>query len=114
EEETLCIRVGLLVRAGRQPEAVKVLGDSLASATKFSEATLLRLAAISRGAKLGVEDKCFARCEKEHGITAALAYAEAAQQFSGARGAEGLPLFNALRARAPEGERDSIDWQIAV
>jgi len=75
EEKTLCIKAGLLARSGNIAAAKAMLLASLHAATAPSEQTLLHYAGVSQALGLAIEQECFDRSEKEHGITPALAYA---------------------------------------
>ena len=120
EETTLAVKVGVLARAptpdGRA-QAAAALRDALASEVKFSSAGLLKLASISQATKLGTEDACFARFEKDFGLTPALAYARAVSKFAAGDPAAGLKELEAAKAKATSGgaatKPAGADWQVA-
>lgn len=102
EESTLLGQVSLLARSGKDDErrqAADLIAKAVESGTKLSEATLIRLAAVARAAKLGVDDKCYARAEKDYGPTPALAYAHACDRLAAGDAAGGLKLMNEAAAR---------------
>lgn len=112
EEHTLLGQISLLARSADDAErrkAAELITQAADSDAKPSEQALLRLAAVSRAAKLGVEEKCYARAEKEYGLTPALAYARAADRFAGGDTAGGLNVIDEAAARAAAKDRPSFE-----
>ncbi len=62
-------------RAGRLDDARQAIRAVLDRPSPARAATLLQIAGVSRRAKLGLDDACFAACERAHGMSPDLALA---------------------------------------
>ena len=114
EPQTLAIKVGLLGRsaqAGDRAKAEELLKAALAGPKPMSEQILLHMAATSRAAKLGLEEKCFERAERDHGMTVALAYAKAVDRFAAGRADDGMKVLQSTRPHLVQ--KDQVAWQMA-
>jgi len=108
--ELLCVQVDLLALNGTSQDAILEANKTLDNhELPLSQRSLLRLASISRQRRLGLEDKCLARCEVDHGITPDLAFAKALDLYLAKRGDEGLKVLEADRAKAASPQ--SIAWR---
>ncbi len=76
EESTLPLYVQLLVRTNQVEQAKAVINNALSSKKQPAVGTFLRLASVSRAAKLELEEACLAAAEKS-GLTPDLAVARA-------------------------------------
>ncbi len=113
EPRTLPVYVSLLARDGKLDEAKSVLNSALAAQAKdkqYNEETLLALASISRRYDLGLERTLFDLSLKEHGLTPALAMAQAEDLAKAGKAGQGL---SALREDAAK-NGNSLDWRIAI
>jgi len=111
EESTLELLVTLAKDHGHLDEARSAVTAVLDSSRPQTEHALVRMAAISEATGLGVEDGCFERSRHDHGLTATLAFAQAAYLFRHGKKTEGLALLD-------EGSRTGVDpkssaWPIA-
>lgn len=111
EETTLAIQISLLARSGDAAGAKKALDAALRAQSPMSESLLLNLGTISRDNKLGLEDACFARSEREHGLGANLAFARAVNLFQQGQAETGKKLLESARERS--GHADALSWRIA-
>lgn len=111
EDTTLMIQIELLAKDGKKDQAAGIIKTALARTPVAAEPLLLRLAALSRRYGLGLEMECFTLCEKAHGITPDLAYAEAISQAFEGRADAGLNLFDSLAAKV--GRPTEQRWRLA-
>jgi cellulose synthase operon protein C len=74
-----------------------------------SELTFLQLAAVSRINKMQLEDECYSRSEKAHGMTPQLAFAKALWMVGAGKPKDGLAFFESV---LPKPSTDSV-WQLA-
>lgn len=111
EEVSLALRVSHLARRGQVTEAGDAIRAALAGPNPLGERALARLAALSQEFKLGLEDACFERSEKDHGVTADLALARSARLHIAGKTDEGRKLFDAMRQRAKT--PSDLSWQLA-
>jgi tetratricopeptide (TPR) repeat protein len=100
EDTTLTIQIDLLARQGKKEEAAGLIRADLGRSPAASQPLLLRLAVLSRHFGLGVEQDCLAACQKAHGISADLAYAQAIDRWMAGKPDEGLAAFDSLASRA--------------
>lgn len=109
--QLLWMQVDLLVRTGKSQDAIakaiKALDDR---SVALSENSLLLLADVCQRQKLPLVERCLSRCEADHGVTPALAYAQAVNQKMAGRDADGLKLLEADRDKAAAPQ--SLDWRI--
>lgn len=110
--ELLCVQVDLLALSGKPDDAIAEANKALQNHDQpLSQRSLLRLVAISRRHGLGIEDKCLARCEAEHGVTPDVAFAKALDLYKAKRGEEGLKRLTTDRAKATDPQ--SVAWRTA-
>lgn len=93
EEQTLPLHLLVLARSGQQDAARKTLQDLLASPQAPSQNLLLRLAAVSREAQLGLEKDCYALSAKLYGLTPDVALIRASELAAVGKPAEGAKLL---------------------
>lgn len=101
-EQALPARIHLLaVKPGGGESAAAAAARAAIAADKVpSEATLMRLAMLSRALKLGVDQACFDRIEKAYGVTPDLAYVRAVALAEQGKAADGGRLIDAASAAA--------------
>ena len=112
EPGTLEIQAALFARAGRTEEARASLGRLIASPQASDERNLLRFAALSRSEHLGLENDCYQRSEREHGLTATLAFERAAALLGQGDRAGASKLLDDLRVKAADPNHAA--WRIAI
>ena len=111
ESQTLPLHVRILAQSGQAPKAIEAIKLALDEKQKPAEATLLRLAAVSRDQKLGLEEACYARIEQLHGMTPQLAMARSGAAATAGQMADGLKLLEQLKDRQPQPL--SLQWRAA-
>ena len=112
EERTLSLQIRLLTLTGSHDGAVARVREALAKRPPCSESALLKLAAVSRGAQLGMDDEILKSCEARWGLTSDLALVRAAREFQLGLPAAGL---NVLReASAAHATADPLHWRLAM
>jgi Tfp pilus assembly protein PilF len=92
-QEVRPLLVSVLARAGRRDDALAEFRAILNLTPPPLESTFLQLAAISHAQNLGLDDACFERSEKAHGMTPPLALARALNLSRANHPAEALALF---------------------
>jgi tetratricopeptide (TPR) repeat protein len=115
EEQTLAIRISLLIRGKDRDGATACLRKAINDPKPLSQGTLLTYASISRSAGLNLENECFDRCEREHGMTVDLAYGRATGLLINGQAAKGISFLDNARerAKAAGGIPDDLAWKVA-
>jgi tetratricopeptide (TPR) repeat protein len=109
EESTLPLYVQVLAKTNQLDEAKKIVNAALVAKKPVSTNTLLRLAAISRDCKLGLEEPCLAAAEKS-GLTADIAFARANSLVDSGNTADALRYFQDSMKKSGA---DQVSWRIA-
>ena len=99
EEETLLLQIDLLSRTDSKGEAVHRLEEALKAENLPSPRALIRLADLSRRARLGLEEACLERCEATYGLSPELAYAKAVIALQNRGKEDGLRLLGEGKGR---------------
>lgn len=110
DEQAPVIAAAVLAASGQHEQAVAAIRALIAGPKPPAAAAFLRLAEVSRRAKLGLEDECFDGCRRAHGLTPELALARAASLLRGSQPDEGLRL---LGEGAAGGVGEPRHWQVA-
>jgi tetratricopeptide (TPR) repeat protein len=121
EPQSLPIYASLLAKAGQRDAAERVIRSALDAPDAPAESLLLRLAAVSRHAGLGLEEDCLRRAEAAHGVTADLALARAAALVPQGRGGEAIAAFDEARSHSSTartgnsggGDTADVSWRLA-
>lgn len=108
--EAELIRLQIYLKDGKNDQAVTLIRSILNAKEPPEESLLLRLAEISRGNKLGLEEDILATDERLHGATATLIFTRALQEQATGHAAEGLKLIDAGTQKAPP--VDALEWQL--
>ena len=113
EAETLPTYVSLLARAGRRDGAIAVVRTAIDDPKRYGQATLLRLLAVSRAQKLGLEQdlKSAASGGGDVKDSPRLALARAADLAASGKPLDGLAL---LQQRAQSATTRPLAWQLAL
>src|SRR5439155_13170935 len=109
EEQTLVIQVTLLCKNGQPQKAAEVIRQMLGRA-ELSEQTLLQLAQVSHDSNLGLEEECFAKSEKAHGLSQSLAYGRAVSMHLKGSTANGVAFLRAAAEKSPT--KGDMMWRL--
>jgi tetratricopeptide (TPR) repeat protein len=111
EPQTLAIRIETLSRFGGKAAAVAALRAALDYDPPLDAATYLALADISTRQGLGLEQTCFEKARRHHGMSADLALAMAVATYESGDADAGRRLILEAHAAAPEPQR--ITYRLA-
>jgi tetratricopeptide (TPR) repeat protein len=107
DASTIVLNASLLAALGNIPEATKIVRDALAAPDQLPEQSWIRLATICASKQLGDHDQpslqraCLDRSQKEHGISASLAYAKAVTESNPKAGLASLNADAEAFAKQP-------------
>lgn len=109
-QSTIPVQVRLLLKNNRRAEGLKTFHAALDATPALSEGVFLRLAAVSRESELGLEQECFDRSLKAHGVTPTLVLTRALWLHNCKQTEEARTYFTTQRAAA---KTVDADWDIA-
>jgi len=111
EENTLPLHVLILARSGQRKAAEEAVLSAVKATTRPSQSCLLKLAAASREAQLGLEQLCYDALEKNYGLGPETAYARAMELHGAGQTAESIAFFQDAWRR--KGNPGDLNWRLA-
>ena len=111
EDRLPLIAIQVLAEQGKKDDATGEARAEMSRKPPPGEQFFLTLATMSRKFGLGVEQECFEKCAKAHGITPMLAFTKAVDAFLTDHTADALAIFDGMAAQS--GKAADLPWELA-